>query len=174
MPDKYSNIIDITQRLRRKRHDKQKPVTKAGADLDTQQPFDLTHTRRKQIENERREARRTVLEGFVGAAVVVPQKGLVNVVLHDISKTGLAFDMGLENGVFHANETINLRIYVNHKTYFGFSAQVEHIKKESGRARLGARFCNNQTQSQALIGFVNFLEHVVKELKTDSGDPVAL
>ena len=82
--------------------------------------LDITEIRVKQIQEDRREAKRTILDGFIGASVVIPGRGLLKVNLFDISKGGLSFDIKLESGLFREGEEVAVRFYFNQISYFPF------------------------------------------------------
>ena len=134
--------------------------------------MDITDLREQQIESDRRDAKRTILDGFVGASVVIPGRGLLKVSLFDISKGGLSFDMSAESGHFRENEEVAIRFYFSHNVYFSFVARVTsfRIGEEDGIARHGANFVSDLSNIHVLNHFVDFLESVSSDLKTDKGD----
>jgi hypothetical protein len=136
------------------------------------QVFDMTDRRNEMLTQERRLVRRTILSEFIGAFVVVPTKGLQRVALHDISETGLAFDIVASVGAFNAGEEVAMRVYMNHQTYFPFIAQVHNVRliEEEGVIRHGAGFVKGTINDVALHHFVGFIESVSASLETDHGD----
>ena len=128
--------------------------------------------RQAQIQDNRRQVRRTILDGFIGACVVMPSRGLINVSLHDISKTGIAFDMSITQGAFCCGDSVMMRLYMNHDTYFPFEVSVQNLRPLVGteRTRFGARFKAEAFNTTSLQHFVDFIESVTACLKTDKGD----
>ncbi len=134
--------------------------------------LDITELRVKQIQEDRREAKRTILDGFIGASVVIPGRGLLKVNLFDISKGGLSFDIKLEGGLFREGEEVAVRFYFNQTSYFPFVVRVTSCRvfEEEGYGRHGANFVSDLSNMSVLNHFVDFLESVSTSLKSDSGD----
>jgi hypothetical protein len=136
--NKSNNVIDLKSRLQAKAATENK--TKKGS---TSAPVvDMTERRNEILSSERRTVRRTILSEFVGACIVVPQKGLQKVALYDISENGLAFDMDPELGKFLNGEEIAMRVYLNHQTYFPFILKISNVRfiTDEGVHRHGANF----------------------------------
>ncbi len=136
------------------------------------EPIDMTERRQKILSDERRRAKRTILTEFITAYIVIPQKGLQNVILYDISEQGLSFDLDIEFGVFKVQEELAMRVYLHHQTYFPFSVRVTNLRsiELEGVSRVGVRFMAGETNTLALQHFVNFIETVSLSLQSDSGD----
>jgi len=134
--------------------------------------MDISNIREQQIKSDRRNAKRTILDGFVGASVVIPGRGLLKVSLFDISKGGLSFDLGPDAGHFREGEEVAIRFYFSQNVYFPFVARVTsfRINEEDGIARHGANFVGDLSNIHVLNHFVDFLESVASDLKTDKGD----
>lgn len=134
--------------------------------------MDITDLRKEQIQSDRRDAKRTILNGFVGASVVVPGRGLLKVGIFDISKGGLSFDTSSESGHFAEGEEVAMRFYFNHSVYFPFVVRITSFrtKVDEGISRHGATFVMDQSDVHVLSHFVDFIESVVSGLKTDKGD----
>lgn len=134
--------------------------------------MDITEIREKQIQHERREAKRTVIDGLVGFSVVIPGRGLLKVNLFDVSKSGLAFDMSGESGHFRENEEVAVRFYFSQTVYFPFVVKISSCRlfHEEGFARHGATFQPDLSNMLVLEHFVNFIEAVSISLRKDSGD----
>lgn len=135
---------------------------------------DLGARRREIIQEERRSVRRTILTEFIGVHMVVPGQGLQKCSLYDISEKGIAFDLEKKQGKFHSGETIAMRVYLNHKTYFTFVIMVKSVRyiDDEGVYRHGASFAQGTLNEEALMHFVQFIECVSASLKTDNGDVV--
>lgn len=175
-----NNVIDFTK-LRPfkssktnskavKARDKKSKAT--GADQEKASLLDMTERRQEIIKAERREVRRTILTGFIGAFVVLPNRGLQKVDIYDISDNGIAFDLPSDVGHFKKSEEVAMRIYMNHNTYFSFIAQVQNFRSiiDEGSYRHGANFVKGTVNDQALHHFVKFIETVSASLELDSGD----
>ena len=126
------------------------------------------------VVQERRRARRTILSGFIGTYVVIPDRGLGKVEFHDISEKGLAFDGLIEYGQFKENEIIHLRVYLSKEHYFSFDIQIRHVRlnPENACYRYGALFSNHSKQKEILYHFVKFVEEVSQQMQSDRGDKV--
>ena len=134
--------------------------------------LDITEARQEILSRERRNVKRTILTEFVGAFLVLPDKGLVKVALYDISENGLAFDLDMLEGAFQEGDEVAMRVYLNHTTYFPFTICVSNgrVFEEEGVCRHGANFVKGTTNDVALHHFVKFIETVSASLKTDTGD----
>lgn len=164
--NKSNNVIDLNSRLRTKGH--YEPVVgNDKADI-----VDMTERRNLILGDERRQVRRTILTEFVGAFIVVPERGLQRVALYDISDDGLSFDLDLEHGAFKTGDEIAMRVYLNHQTYFGFVAKVANARTISEELvhRHGVGFVKGTVNDVALHHFVKFIETVSASLQTDHGD----
>ena len=109
---------------------------------------------------------------MMSSMVVIPERGLLKVFLHDISGDGLSFDTAIEVGSFKVDEEISMRIYINHKTYFPVKMTIKHIKQdvESGIIRHGATMIKEALNDVVLQYFVKFIEAAALTMKKDSGD----
>lgn len=134
----------------------------------------MTEARQEILSRDRRDVKRTILTEFVGAFVVLPEKGLLKAALYDISDNGLSFDLELMEGGFVAGEEVAMRVYLNHTTYFPFTIRISHSRavEDEGVVRHGAGFVKGSMNDVALHHFVKFIENVSASLKTDSGDIV--
>ncbi len=159
-------VLDITSRLK-----VQNPLEN-GKTVNSAEVHDITHARQEMLSRDRREVKRTILSEFVGAYVVLPEKGLLKAVLYDVSENGLAFDLDLEEGGFNQGEEVAMRVYLNHTTYFPFTIHVSNCRaiEDEGVVRHGANFVKGTMNDVALHHFVKFIENVSASLKTDSGD----
>ncbi len=134
--------------------------------------LDMTEARQEVLSKERRDVKRTILTEFVGAFVVLPERGLMKVALYDISDSGVSFDIEVAEGHFAQEEEIAMRVYLNHSTYFPFTVTVSNSRliEEDGVIRHGAGFVKGTVNDVALYHFVKFIENVSASLKRDSGD----
>lgn len=163
--NKSSNVIDLKSRRR--------SLEPAGeANLEAAPVVDMTERRNEMLTNERRKVRRTILTEFIGAHIIVPERGLQKVAVYDISEDGIAFDIDLGAGRLQVGEEINMRVYLNQQTYFPFNVKVANVRgiPEEGVARHGCRFAKGMVNDVALHHFVKFIESVSASLKTDHGD----
>ncbi len=138
----------------------------------TSSVVDMTEKREAILSRDRREVKRTILTEFIGAFVVLPERGLLKVALYDISDNGLSFDIEMLDGGFQSEEEIAMRVYLNHSTYFPFTVSVNNCRlvEDEGVFRHGASFVKGTINDIALHHFVKFIENVSASLKTDNGD----
>ena len=173
-----NNIIDLTQRLKNKQtknnlvKSKQKKVENDAAPI-----LDMTVRREAIIDDERREVRRTILTGFIGAFVVVPLRadgtgGLMKVDIYDISENGIAFDVEEKFGHFQKSEEVAMRVYLSRDTYFPFVVKIKNYRslRGEGSYRHGAHLLKGSVNDEALFHFVKFIETVSASLEKDTGD----
>ena len=166
MADK-SNLIDLTKRLKQNfKNDSKNDSLSESAVLD------MTQRRNEIISDERREVKRTILTEFVGAFVVVPQKGLLKVAIYDISDNGIAFDMEEDTGKFDKGDEVAMRVYLNQHTYFPFTVKIQNSRwiEDEVVQRHGANFDKVTVNKDALFHFVKFIETVSASLERDEGD----
>jgi hypothetical protein len=162
------NVIDLQKHRAKKTKSTKKGVTNA----DLAPIVDITEKRQEMIAEEKRGVKRTLLTEFIGVHLVVPNKGLTKCALYDISENGCAFDMPPEYGVFPTGETVAMRVYLNHQTYFPFIVKISSVRpiEEEGIIRFGGAFLKDTINEQALFHFSKFIETVSAYLKTDHGD----
>lgn len=163
-----NNVIDFTKlRPFQKSRKTVEKATKGQAPV-----LDMTERRQEIINQERREVRRTILTGFIGAFVVVPNKGLLRVNIYDISENGIAFDLDRSVGQFKKGEEVAMRVYLNQNTYFPFVATVQNVRLVDGdtTCRHGMNFVKGTVNDEALYHFVKFIETVSASLEKDTGD----
>ncbi len=161
-----NNVIDIRTKQKKESDLNFEPQAKTG-DL-----VDITERRQEAIRSERRDAKRTVLTQFMGAFVVLPQRGLQKVDLYDISNTGLSFDLPFESGKLNIGEEVAVRFYISQNTYFPFRIKItntRHIADE-GVYRHGSSFIEEKANKEPLKHLVNFIESVSVALHEDRGD----
>jgi hypothetical protein len=177
-----NNVIDLGQ----KRSDKEKAnEVEKSARSGTQKKskdapiLDMTVRREAILNEERRVVRRTILTGFIGAFVVLPQEpnskangGLLKIDIYDISENGIAFDIDAEFGHFKKAEEVAMRVYLSQKTYFAFTINIQNSRRLEGEAafRHGANFVKGTVNDEALFHFVKFIETVSASLERDDGD----
>jgi hypothetical protein len=133
---------------------------------------DITQARQEILSRDRRHVKRTILTEFVGAFVVLPEKGLLKAALYDISDSGMAFDLELNEGGFATGDEVAMRVYLNHSTYFPFTIRVTNARaiEDENVVRHGANFVKGSVNDVALHHFIKFIETVSASLKTDNGD----
>lgn len=159
-------VLDITSRIGSQNSSTKSKVSESAEVLD------MTQAREEMLSRDRREVKRTILTEFVGAFVVLPERGLMKVALYDISDNGVAFDLDLTEGRFKNGEEIAMRVYLNHTTYFPFTITVTNsrIIADENVVRHGTNFARETVNDVALHHFVKFIENVSATLKTDEGD----
>jgi hypothetical protein len=163
-----NKILDLTRRL-----GSLDQKAKVEATPTNEAPvIDMTEKRNEIISQERRRVKRTILNEFIGAMVLVPRKGLLKVAIHDISENGLAFDIDFEAGYFTPGDEVAMRVYLNQETYFPFIVTVQNIRAmpEEPVYRHGANFVKGSINDEALHHFVKFIETVSAALQKDQGD----
>jgi hypothetical protein len=160
------NILDIKARLK---HQKNSGFSK-GKEKAT--ITDISELRGEKIRADRREVRRTILTEFISVHAIVPGHGLLKVFLYDINDKGLSFDLEEQRGSYNAGNTVELRIYLNHQTYFRIDVKVAHVThlKDEGVIRHGCHFNNDSINNEAVGHFVKFIESVAAHLRQDGGD----
>lgn len=173
-----SKVIDICDRIKDKPRSSSETVG-SGAHLSASQPkksetgvLDMTARRMAQLEEERRLVRRTILNGFVGACVLIPGRGLEKVHLHDISEDGIAFDLDSRKGSFQQGEQVAIRVYLNRDSFFPFVVDISNLREipHEGIIRHGASFVLGTVNDIALHHFVKFIESVSTSVREDTGD----
>lgn len=159
-------VLDFTSRLKAQNSSGNSKVAFTAPVLD------ITEARQEILSRDRRDVKRTILTEFVGAFVVIPEKGLVRAALYDISDNGMAFDLDLLDGGFNQGDEVAMRVYLNHSTYFPFTIRVTNCRviEDENVVRHGANFVKGSLNDVALHHFVKFIETVSASLKTDSGD----
>ena len=149
-----------------------KQPMKKAAGAENHPIVDITFRRQQIIAEERRRVKRTILTEFVGACLVIPQRGLVKVALHDISDNGVSFDLEAQFGQLMVGDEVAMRVYLNNKTYFPFTVRVTNARDMEREPvyRHGASFVKGTINDTALHHFVKFIESVSSCLQTDHGD----
>jgi len=174
-----NNIIDLNSRLKNKSKNEKKGKAPAGATkfASAAPILDMVERREAILKDERRDVRRTILTGFIGAFVVIPTRadntgGLLKVDIYDISPNGIAFDMEDRHGQFKKGEEIAMRVYLSHDTYFPFIVTIQNQRQLHGEevSRHGANFIKGTVNDEALFHFVKFIETVSASLERDRGD----
>lgn len=165
-----SKVIDLIPRLKTVNNSNVK--SNFQHDEITAPVINFTEAKQKVLFHERRQVKRTILTEFISSMVVVPEKGLMKVSIHDISEEGISFDVENENGQFKLNEEISLRVYINQKSYFPVQLNVKHVTAihDEGVSRHGTVFLKNEDNNVALQHFVKFIESASSGLRSDSGD----
>jgi hypothetical protein len=163
------NIIDMWHR--RQKQMKQDRLSENKDHLDGS-VHDMTVRRQEIIQQERREVKRTLLTEFIGASVVIPERGLLKVSLFDVSENGISFDVLKDNGIFIKGEEIAIRVYLNQYSYFPFYIKVKNKRyiDEEDIYRIGGELVKDSINELALYHFVKFIENISASLKGDKGD----
>ena len=134
--------------------------------------IDIGAVRDRIISEDRRQVRRTILTEFISVHAVIPERGVMRVMLYDVTEGGLSFDLESEKGHYNIGDEVELRIYLNHQTYFKIDTKVAHITEstEEGSVRHGCEFVRDSINNDALSFFVKFLESVTASLRRDGGE----
>ena len=162
-------VLDLTSRLENKRNQKSPSISDLGGE---EHLVNLGEIREQKIQEDRREVKRTILTEFVALHAVVPGFGLFRVLLSNINERGLAFDIEDGKGSFRAGDSMELRVYLNHQTYFPIQVKVKHVQRleQEGLIRHGCEFLADSLNEEALQYFVAFLESVTASFRRDTGD----
>ena len=124
------------------------------------------------INEGRRKKRRIVISGLMHAAIVVPGKGLINqIALHDISESGVSFDLPYSRSF--NGQKLAMRVYLNPEDFFHFNILItENIRyiQEEGVYRYGAKLLPNHRNKKAIQNLVDFIESVSGILHKDHGE----
>ena len=166
------NVIDFKSRQKAQNAQPQPKQISHDATEAVAPIVDMVEKRQEILSRERRQVKRTILSEFVGAFVVLPEKGLLKVTLFDISENGLAFDMDSTKGTFMVGEEVAMRVYLNQQTYFSFIVRMQNARiiADEQISRNGGHFVKDTINDQALFHFVKFIETVSASLKKDDGD----
>jgi hypothetical protein len=167
-----SNVIDLSKRRKSRKKQNVGPEIAQGAGDEAADIVDMTERREAILSSERRQVKRTILSEFIGAFILVPEKGLQRVSIYDISENGVAFDMDLSGGGMREGEEVAMRVYLNQHTYFPFVVSVANVRAlhDEGVTRHGCNFQKNTPNQDALGHLVKFIETVSASLRTDHGD----
>lgn len=138
------------------------------------QVLDVTQRIQDRQADDRRRAKRVVLNEFISAHVYVAGRGLLKIALKDINEEGLAFEVDQRQGEFTRGESLEVRFYLNHETYFKFHVQVAHATHLENEAvyRHGCKFTGDSLNNVALHHFTSFLQNIAASLRTDKGDRI--
>lgn len=138
------------------------------------QVFDVTQRIQDRQAEDRRRVKRVVMNEFISAHVNVNGRGLVKIAIKDIHDGGLAFDIDERQGQFTRGETLEVRFYLNHETYFKFNVQVAHSSfvENEGVYRHGTAFIGESLNNVALHHFTQFMQTISASLRTDTGDRI--
>jgi len=167
-----SNVIDISKRRKSRKKQNVGPEIIQEAGDAAADVVDMTERREAILSSERRQVKRTILSEFIGAFILVPEKGLQRVSIYDISENGVAFDMDLSGGGMREGEEVAMRVYLNQYTYFPFVVSVANVRAlhDEGVTRHGCNFQKETPNQDALGHLVKFIETVSASLRTDHGD----
>ncbi len=160
------DVIDLKQRL------KTAEQARFVGGTMTSEVVSIVEKRAEKIQEDRRAVKRTILTEFVSVHAIIPNYGLMRVSLYDINDKGLAFDIDERRGQYNIGESIELRVYLNHQTYFKIDVKIAHVTHltEEGLVRHGCIFSADALNSEALGHFIKFLETVTASLRRDGGD----
>jgi hypothetical protein len=133
---------------------------------------DLSERRNERVATDRRNVTRTVLSQFIGVFLVLPSAGLKAISVYDISDGGLSFDLANEFGNYKGGDSLTLRIYLSHDTYFSFQLDIVNSRPSdfAGSRRHGAIFKKHDDSYNTLVYFAKFLQNVSSIARKDHGD----
>jgi hypothetical protein len=163
-----SNVIDMTAR--------RKAQLKAEARGEKRErPAVLVEfgaRKKEMMTQERRKNRRTILSNFLGAFVILPEKGLKEVTLYDLSEGGVGFDLEATSGAFRIDEELAMRVYISKEIYVPFQVRVKNVRevKAENIFRHGTVLTSMGQGDEVMKSFVKFVESLSAHFKTDKGD----
>lgn len=162
------NVIDFSTHL------KKRGKTTKSEDSGKAQVLDMVERRQTAITDERRSMKRTILTEFVGFKVVIPEKGLLEVALYDVSSKGLAFEHEAKLNGLSVGSEIAARIYLTQTSYFAFTLKITNIRfqQDEGVYRYGTVLLKEDHNKDAIGFFIKFIESVSPSLRNDKGDLV--
>lgn len=172
--DSSGKVIDLHKRLKKQPNSSEGNDDQSAKQPESVQVVDISQRRQEIIESERRGVKRTILSEFIGAHIVVPNKGLQKCTIYDISENGISFDLPFQIGKLKSKEEVAMRVYLSHSTYFPFIVTISSVRhlQDEGLFRHGAAFAKGTINDAALHHFVKFIENVSTILKTDKGDVI--
>jgi hypothetical protein len=131
------------------------------------------HTKSYPKVDRRKTERRPILNTF-SIFLAIPKKGLHRLEVHDISESGMGFDLDIEGEepsrfpVAEGN-TIDLRFYINPSLYIPLSIQVTRIEDHHSKRRIGAEFQEKSSESyQAFLSFLSLLDKIIDVVQLES------
>jgi hypothetical protein len=105
---------------------------------------------RKESGEERRRARRTVIQESFNLFLVIPEAlGMVRIYMRDLSKLGLSFRTEMETGLKQGQE-LKARIYINPAFFLPVECKVVRL----GNAEIGVEFTKADHPSAQAIGLL--------------------
>ncbi len=122
---------------------------------------------------ERRKTRRRNILATFSIFLVIPQKGIHRLMIHNISEEGIAFDFDIESEApfdFPAKigDSIDARLYINPSLYIPIQMKIVRIEKSGDGRRVGASFQNIKSENhQALLSFLKLLDSILDVLKLE-------
>lgn len=121
----------------------------------------------------RKTERRPILYTF-SIFLTIPKKGLYRLEVHDISETGIGFDLDIEGeeySRFPVKEgfPIDLRFYINPSLYIPLSVQVTRIEDHHSKRRVGAEFQESSSENyKAFLSFLSLLDKIVDVVQIET------
>jgi hypothetical protein len=121
----------------------------------------------KQGAERRRFKRRPILDTF-SLFVVVPKKGMHRLQVHDLSDSGIGFDLDIDGENFDefpvkAGEKLTVHLYLNQSLYLPIEVQVARIEDSKTVRRIGAEVIDRSSASfKAFSSFLQMLDLVTE------------
>lgn len=114
---------------------------------------------KKESGEERRRARRTVIQESFNLFLVIPEAlGMVRIYMRDISKLGLSFRTEVETGLKQGQE-IKARVYINPAFFLPVDCRVVRL----GSSEIGVEFTKpNHASTQAIALLQDFFDAAEK------------
>ncbi len=112
-------------------------------------------------QSERRRAPRISIQEIFSLFAVVPEKGFHRLVIHDINKLGIGFDLDAEGEPFEIfqikeNQILDIRFYLNQSLYIPLKTRIVRIQVKGAVRKVGAEF--TQTNNKCLRALGSFLD----------------
>lgn len=120
----------------------------------------------------RKSKRRPVLSTF-SVFVVVPKKGIHRLQIHDISDTGIGFDLdtdgeALDSFPMKTGEALDIRFYLNQSLYIPLAVQVVRLDQRGTVRKVGAEFEDKSSKGfKAYLAFIQLLDSISDSLELE-------
>lgn len=115
----------------------------------------------------RKSKRRPILDSF-SLFVVIPKKGPLKLRIHDVSDTGLSFDVDTEGDEaasfpLKIGETFEVHLYLNQSLYLPLQIRIARLSEKDSIRQVGAEYAEKGSKEfDAFRGFVQMIDHVTE------------
>ncbi|MGK5081977.1 PilZ domain-containing protein [Bdellovibrionota bacterium FG-1] len=112
----------------------------------------------------RRSNRRPILRTF-SLFVVVPQKGIHRLEVHNVSEQGLSFDLDTEgedaaNFPLKESENLEIQFYLNQSLFLPLSVRIVRAETTGPVRRVGVEIVRQDKASEGFKAFIQMLDQV--------------